>query len=332
MSTIVMLTGGLGNQLFQFKAAMFFSSNDSLILESTLGEPSLNWGGKPEIFSFDLLSAQLFAPIKRRNRMVSSLLAVQLRDAKAARCRFLLKIVQGLAQSFSSLVLSIYFHKWFKVISSGQIGFDNSISFYDGNRFLVGYFQSYKWNNENVMTKLKELKLTENSVLVNYYIDLAKIERPLVVHLRLGDYKSENNFGILSPEYYESAITELLAKGIYRKVWIFSDEPELAGRILPLSITSHARWIPELEGSAAKTLEVMRHGHGYVIGNSTFSWWAAFISHTDSPIVIAPDPWFMNLSTPQDLIPPHWQLKPSSFLNKSQILQFSHGKPLESGS
>ena len=331
MTTLVMLTGGLGNQLFQFKAGLCMSPDDVLILDSSLGVPALNSDGKPEIFSFDLPLTQVYRSKKRWRWIVSRLMGVQLRDAKATKHRFTLMIFQQCARLIAPLVLSIYFRKWVKVINSQHSSFNDKSKHISENKFLLGYFQSYNWNSEVVSRVLKSLKLSESSELVNDYIELAKKERPLIVHLRLGDYKNESNFGILSPEYYESAVLDLMATKNYGRLWIFSDEPVLAQKILPHSVTTGARWIPEIEGSAAKTLEVMRHGMGYVIGNSTFSWWAAYISHADSPVVIAPEPWFVNLSTPQDLIPLQWQTKPAFFLNNSQILQFSIYSTLESG-
>jgi len=66
-----------------------------------------------------------------------------------------------------------------------------------------------------------------------------------------------------------------------------------------------------IDNSSASTLEAMRFGRGYVIANSTFSWWGAYLSHTDHAEVIAPDPWFQGMDSPDSLIPRNWQKRNS---------------------
>jgi len=145
----------------------------------------------------------------------------------------------------------------------------------------------------------------ENSKLTEIR-SLALIESPLVVHIRLGDYKNEDTFGILPRTYYETSISRMWESGEYQKIWVFSDEPELAKDFLSFMPAENLRWIEEIDDSASLTLEAMRNGRGYVIGNSTYSWWGAFLSYTPNAKVIAPRPWFRKIPSPQDLIPPHW--------------------------
>ena len=66
------------------------------------------------------------------------------------------------------------------------------------------------------------------------------------------------------------------------------------------------RWINSVDASVASTLQAMRLGHGYVVANSSFSWWAAFLSFNGASEVVAPSPWFKGMDDPKDLIPPNW--------------------------
>ena len=135
----------------------------------------------------------------------------------------------------------------------------------------------------------------------------ASAEKPIIVHVRLGDYLNEKDFGVLSEEYYQSSIRDLWASGEYGAIWAFSDEPERAGSFLPQELSSQIFWVPQEGLSSVQVLQLLRLGHAYVIGNSTFSWWGAFLSYKENPVVISPEPWFLNLPEPNNLIPPDWK-------------------------
>ena len=54
-------------------------------------------------------------------------------------------------------------------------------------------------------------------------------------------------------------------------------------------------------------LQLMSKCKHFIIPNSTFAWWAAWLNTDDSKIVIAPKQWFTdsNINT-GDLIPSNW--------------------------
>jgi hypothetical protein len=59
----------------------------------------------------------------------------------------------------------------------------------------------------------------------------------------------------------------------------------------------------------------MRQGDAYIIGNSTYSWWAATLSHKEPKMVIAPSPWFAEMDEPRFLVPPEWQRVETEFID-----------------
>jgi hypothetical protein len=92
----------------------------------------------------------------------------------------------------------------------------------------------------------------------------------------------------------------------FTDIWVFSDEIELAKEKIPEIYLDRVRWIENVDNSSAASLDAMRLGHGYVIANSTFSWWGAMLSvNTEAPVV-APKKWFRNAPDPVDLIPDSW--------------------------
>jgi len=305
-TTIVSLTGGLGNQLFQLAAGLYAAQGEKLSLEWTIGRPRLNVIGVAEISSFHLPENVSLEKRRKNNWLASKstgyMLRMSFEPKKIEKTFGFFSIARGLA----SIVTSIYFKKLSILYPGRNVGYYSLRRRAKGN-YLVGYFQSYKWADEpEVFERLMKLKIAHESTELSKMRNLAEIEKPLIVHIRLGDYKHEDTFGILPSAYYENAIRKLWGLGKYKKIWAFSDEPDLAKSVLSFLPSSHVRWISEIDNSASMTLEVMRYGQGYVIGNSTFSWWGAFLSYSQNIEVIAPKPWFRNYPAPQELIPPRW--------------------------
>jgi len=53
-------------------------------------------------------------------------------------------------------------------------------------------------------------------------------------------------------------------------------------------------------------IEIMKYGSGFILANSSFSWWAGFLRITHASVVVAPKPWFRNIPVSQDLVPRDW--------------------------
>jgi hypothetical protein len=302
---IFTITGGLGNQLFQIAAALNFAGAEEVNVEWCLAKPRLNSAGRPEIDSFSLPEQIKLLPKRRGSWLVSKSSGYVLRMGLSPKGFETSILINSFIRKIAGLISSIYFRSKRKTVNAIGLGFCE-ISLPKGKLHFNGYFQSYRWASKpEIQKKLRELKIKEEGFELKKYIDLAVSESPLIIHIRLGDYKEEDDFGILPVNYYLEAFSKIDDKR-YKEIWLFSDEPEAAIEILPLDIREKCRVIPEIDGSAASTLELMRYGKAYVIGNSTFSWWGAFLSYTQNPQVIAPDPWFKIISDPIDLIPPTW--------------------------
>ena len=172
--------------------------------------------------------------------------------------------------------------------------------------FLVGYFQSYKWSEE-VYQELMSITLKNLRPEFIDFVKLARVEKPILVHVRLGDYVSIGTFGIPSKKYYENAINYILENSQLKTIWLFSNEPEEALCLLPKNSRKQIRIIPDSGLTPAETLELMRHCHAYVIANSTFSWWGAYLSYNQKSLTVGPTPWFKGEASPKDIIPESWK-------------------------
>jgi|688.fasta_scaffold206611_2 hypothetical protein len=312
-SVLVSLTGGLGNQLFQLAAGLNLAGKSKVYLSTTLGAPRLSLSGKAELLSFTLPArVKTMSDLKAgwiTRKAAGFMLRMGVAPSLLERTR-LFTIISGL---LANLIMGIHFRQKIVVSALSGVGY-SPIRVSKSNTLLLGYFQSYRWaENFEIKKELSSITyVRESKKITKYFLD-SKTELPLIVHVRLGDYLLEKNFGVPSKDYYEKSILKILQTGKCNSIWLFSDELEKAQSYIPDSISIPVRLISEIDESPAATLEVMRMGAGYVIANSTFSWWAAFLRKNEHAEVIAPMPWFSGMPEPVDLIPNNWQRINSGF-------------------
>jgi hypothetical protein len=121
----------------------------------------------------------------------------------------------------------------------------------------------------------------------------------------LGDYISLDELNVVTKDYFTKAVMMIESNIPNSKYWLFTNDEELALTYLPNEIASRVRVIPQSLNSA-QTIEVMWLCDHYIISNSTFSWWGAYLSKSKNPIVIAPKNWFKTIAEPKYICPAEW--------------------------
>jgi hypothetical protein len=308
MKTQLALMGGLGNQLFQLAQSIEISrrkNGQKIHLNPNLGHYRTNSLGQPEICSFDIPQEIVILDRRFYRKWLGKLLG--------HRRKIMLNPVgiENFAIYRNLLSIVVFAHTFLILGSRGRVQIIEEIGFQDiqlfnQNTIYMGYFQTFRYS-ESTQSKLMKLSSRENEETQAEYKSLANQSNPLVVHIRLGDYLLESKFGVPSSDYYEISIQRQMSTNFYDSIWLFSDDFERALDFIPEQYRSLVRCVDEAQKSSAATLEIMRLGKGYIIGNSTFSWWGAKLSYQENPIVIAPDPWFQGMPEPKKLIPPEWQ-------------------------
>ena len=132
------------------------------------------------------------------------------------------------------------------------------------------------------------------------------------IHVRRGDYANDlktNSFhGLMGVDYYKSALAILRTRGDFENVFVFSDEPEWC--VANLELKGNVQVVSaSLSGPhATHHLHLMSCGSGFVIPNSSFGWWGAWLSAQENTEVVSPKSWFADprIDT-SDLIPKNWQ-------------------------
>lgn len=304
--TYVVLAGGLGNQLFQYAAAL--SRNSSrILLDGNLSKPRLNINGLPVLTDFKLDANVNILPKRRNSKFYLKCTNYIIRMGVNPVGFKKTKVNDFLAKYLYSVIFSLRFKTNLTLIPAKDNGYF-PMKKEKKNELLIGYFQTYKWASEKeIKSKLFSLELVNKSEMLLDFLKQYNGKSILSIHIRLGDYRDQHNFGLVDGSYYQSAINFVKSKFTFDYIWLFSDEPSEAVKILPTELMQNLVIVPDFNGRAAETLEAMRHCSSYIIANSSLSWWGAFLSYSsDEPLVIAPKPWFKAAFEPNLITNPSW--------------------------
>ena len=288
----VRISGGLGNQLFQISAGNYFAISRSA--ELVIIVPNGNENQVRRFFDRDLF--QHIKSIEQR--------------------KFLL-IPGNVLLRFSSFLSrkNRKVSQFLLVDCPKEVGYSNILSKNRRSIELRGYYQSHVF--ASYLPLEVSVKGVEKSFSDWYFAHATKIEKVgniAALHIRGTDYLCHSQeTGLLSREYYESAIVRMKGMGSYSKIWVFSDDPTYAKNILA-NIEADFYFVSSPRGSRdLESLVLISKCSSIIIGNSTFAWWAAYLSVTAKHIY-CPDKWFRGKNDPKKLIPESWNRVNSSWV------------------
>lgn len=285
----VEIRGGLGNQLFTYFAGLYLSELNDSKLKLKIFQLGVNEIVHGDSIAELNLKGDFFFE-EKRNICV----------------RFTKRVIAKLARSiqfFSFIRLHMS-----RRYNSSEIGFDHNVKELKPPIVLTGYFQSWRYFDAIKEKIDRPIEIFNPSEWYREFSAKAVLEKPIVLHIRRGDYTNpiNSNFGLLSGNYYRRAL-EMLPEDVKLKpIWVFSDDLNRAKETLRDLKQYNFVWIksPTSE-SAIESLLLMSLGSANIIANSTFSWWGAMLN-TTGHVVIAPSKWFKSQEDPRDLIPDSW--------------------------
>ena len=307
----VVLNGGLGNQLFQLAAAIFYSQGRTIILEQKVGYPRVLNSGDATINDFSLPD-NIEISARERKPLISKIANLQLRTGLKSHRTIRIKLLALCGSFFQGM----YIKSRVRVVINQGVGWLPLKISNKRNEVLIGYFQSHLYQDYQTLLAINHIFMSQKGAELEKLISLARMENPLVVHVRLQDYVTEPNFGVPGIEYYEEAIHQAFNPSRHNKIWLFSDDAPQALSRIPEKFRSITRVIDDVDGSDCNSLVAMTLGKDFVIANSSFSWWAARMSvHADAQVHY-PQPWFFNMDDPSELVPEQWHSHAANFQSK----------------
>ncbi|MFC0343553.1 alpha-1,2-fucosyltransferase [Epilithonimonas hispanica] len=160
----------------------------------------------------------------------------------------------------------------------------------ENNIVLDGYFQSLLFfeNYEDVIRKNIKIKTKYLAEFNERYGKLYQENKILAIHCRLGDYINWGNESlggknlVLPISYYKNALKNIEDIESH-KIVLITDDKELAKERFDF-----LEGIEVFSESEIIDFQLIKNATSIIISNSTFSWWAAFLSNTASQI-LAPE-------------------------------------------
>jgi hypothetical protein len=285
---IIRMAGGLGNQLYlyAFGRSLSLQSGRSLLLETrnTSRDEFRNY----ELSVFNIIDQHVDLVTQWCTRWAAS-------------------------YSSGKLFRTLCPMAWdYKILRDKNAGFDSSVFNLEmGTLVIEGYWQSFKYFElyQDIIRADLTFKRepTEKNARMIEEIDGVQ---SVAVHVRRGDYITNPNnnasLGTCSLEYYRKASDYIEQHVEEPHFFIFTDDPGWAKENLtfpgPTRIVDH-----KLGKADYEDFRLMTHCKHFIIANSSFSWWGAWLANYPEKTVIAPMNWFtIETYPPEDRIPGEW--------------------------
>ena len=177
-----------------------------------------------------------------------------------------------------------------------------------GTVYLEGYWQSENYFKDVEATIRQDLQIKPPTDATNRAMaEQIRGCTAVAVHVRFFDQPQAQGGKNAPGDYYTRAVEKMgsLAPGSH--YFVFSDQPEAARARIPLpneriTLVTHNQG----DENAYADLWLMTQCQHFIIANSTFSWWGAWLNPSAEKIVVAPKNWFANQTDVRDLIPQNW--------------------------
>lgn len=173
--------------------------------------------------------------------------------------------------------------------------------------YYDGYWQSWKYLI-GIERKLRDEFQFKGNIGVksrHAIIEYSKVNS-VMLGIRRGDYLQESqHYGILTQEYYQKCMS-YISNRIPDPIFIvFSNDIEWVKNHMDLKNYNVIYRTRELQDSDTEELMVMAACKHFIIANSTYQWWGAWLGKSPEKVVIAPNKWFAD-NKPIDIVPPDW--------------------------
>lgn len=270
---IVNLTGGLGNQMFQYAFGRTIAAKHKTDLKLHFTNALFNTRRSYELDVFNI-NATIATQEDLRKFGV-------MQNQAMNRVLYLLDERYGI--QFNPHIITQRY----------PYGFDSKYLATKDNSYIQGYWADEKYFKEieNVIRAefTPKKKLDERNQKILKHINEVQ---SISIHVRRGDYvtnkKNAEVFGFLGLDYYANAINKIKKSVPNSVFFVFSDDIQWCKTNLS-PLTKNIIYVDYNKGKEGyKDMLLMSACKHNIIANSSFSWWGSWLNENKRKIVIKP--------------------------------------------
>jgi hypothetical protein len=282
---IVRITGGIGNQLFQYA------------LGYTLGKRL-----KKQV-SFDVSFYQKAGTngTTKRDLEIKAFNIGNFNTTSGGGIKtdVYSKIIRLTRKLFLPYYKRYYIHE-----HDEQLRFDSNIFKISDNTYLDGfwhspqYFEGFETEIRNQLVLKHEL--SKSSVAIDKLI--ANANNSVSVHIRRGDYLTiyKHFFCNLDNDYYTNGISYIKEDIGHGDITLFIFSDDIAWCREHFNCSDKVVFVENKGSASYEDMILMSHCNHNIIANSSYSWWAAWLNLNPGKNVIYPKDWFTNKNLNRD--------------------------------
>jgi hypothetical protein len=293
---VLRLRGGLGNQIFEYAAArsMALRNNVPLFIDTISGFRQDVYGRSYDLGAFKVVGEKFDSTVPISFGMWSEVYRRALARREQWRMRYL-------GEYFDPVIL--------------RMRVNRPVT-------LDAYCQSYRYFSDiqDVLRAELEFCSVPEGLSPEVVQDVSQ-QNSVCLHVRRLHGKEASGarpeavasyYGSCELSYYLRSIRELASLHGYLRIFLFSDEIGWAKENIAAFRTEFGEIRVIDDPDPLRSFYLMRLCTHYVIANSTFSWWAAWLGQNPLKTVCVPSVWNRGERRfPRGLFPDAWKVIPS---------------------
>ena len=178
---------------------------------------------------------------------------------------------------------------------------------YNKSNFLEGYFQSEKYFAD-IKDDIKSLFAGSQFSDLEKYPNLKKIRsrNSVCISIKIEHNVGSSLYSVCDVNYWKKAINYIIKNVDDPLFFICSDNVDYVLNNL-IDASQYDCIIQDKNFPVHVSLAAMSECKHFIIGNTTFGWWAQYLSNNPEKIVVAPSKWML-VDMPIDIYQDGWKL------------------------